>query len=417
MNLKLHELPFAALALSVIALNAYATVNASETETATISGKALYLQRMAMPPEAVLSVRVEDVTLADTKSPSLAEFNEPFGDRQVPIPFSMQVPNSAIIAKHSYNLRATISVNGEQRFATTRSYPVLTQDAKNEVELVLAPVRPGANASPTQAPATAPTSGDFATPATYSGVLPCADCPGIEHTLTLRSGGLYLLRRTYQDKPAGNYTEAGRWQAENGLLILNNGVENQLLEIVDATTLRQLDGNAQAIQTSANLDPRRAEQVDPIRDTLDWRGEFVYMADAANFTDCASGIRWLVATVEDYLAAERNYQKNRKALGKPLLVNFKGKLEMRPAMEGAPVEQMVITKFGKSQFGKTCAALTASKAKNKAGLKDTYWKLLELNGKGIAAVKSYRQQVHIILASENSRVFGYWRLQPADGEL
>lgn len=406
MNLKLSEFPFAVVIFSLMALNAFAAVTDPNPESTTVSGKALYLQRKAMPPEAVLSVRVEDVTLADAKSQNLGEFKEAFGDRQVPIPFSIQVRNAAIVAKHSYNLRATISVNGEMQFTTTRNYPVLTQDAKNEVELVLDPVRPVANASPAQSPPTAPTS-NFATPATYSGILPCADCLGIEHTLTLQSGGLYLFRRTYQDKPAGNHTETGRWQAENGLLILYNGVELQLFDIVDATSLRQLDRNAQTIQTSANLDLRRAERVVPISEPLDWHGEFVYMADAASFTDCVTGIRWPVATIEDYLATERNYQKNRKAPGKPLIVNFQGRLEVRPAMEGAPVEQMVITKFGKAQPGKACAALTASKAKNKGGLKDTYWKLLEIDGKKTPGVTSYKQQIHIIFASEGSRVFGY----------
>ena len=349
MNLKLSELTLSIVVFLLVVLNAHATTTAPNPETTTVSGKALYLQRMAMPPEAVLSVRVEDVTLADAKSQSLAEFKEPFGDRQVPIPFTIQVPNSAIVAKHSYNLRATISVNDVLRFTTTRSYPVLTQDAKNEAELVLEPVHPGANASPAQTPAIAPTSGDFATPATYSGVLPCADCPGIDHSLTLRSGGLYLLRRTYQDKPAGNHTETGRWQAENGLLILSNGLATQLFDIVDATTLRQLDSTAQAIKTKANLDLRRTEQLDPISDTLDWRGEFVYMADAATFTDCASGIRWPVATGEDYLAAERNYSKSRKKPGaNPSWLILRANWRVHPAMEGAPVEQMVITKFGKS---------------------------------------------------------------------
>ena len=49
-------------------------------------------------------------------------------------------------------------------------------------------------------------------PATYTGVLPCADCAGIVHTLTLRPDGLYFLRQTYLGKPGSAFSQAGGWQ-------------------------------------------------------------------------------------------------------------------------------------------------------------------------------------------------------------
>ncbi len=54
-----------------------------------VSGSAAYRQRIAMPPDAVLTVRVEDVSRADAPAPVLAETSEPFGARQVPIAFSL----------------------------------------------------------------------------------------------------------------------------------------------------------------------------------------------------------------------------------------------------------------------------------------------------------------------------------------
>ena len=51
--------------------------------------------------------------------------------------------------------------------------------------------------------------------------------------------------------------------------------------------------------------------------------------------------------------------------------------------------------------------MAAGKTKQKAELKDNYWKLLELDGKATPTAVSYKKQIHIIFASEGSRVFGY----------
>ena len=90
----------------------------------TVSGTAAYRQRSAMPPEAILTVRVEDVSRADIAAPALAETTEAFGERQVPIAYSLKVPSTAIDPNGRYALRATITVGGELRFTTTRRYPI-----------------------------------------------------------------------------------------------------------------------------------------------------------------------------------------------------------------------------------------------------------------------------------------------------
>ena len=87
-----------------------------------------------------------------------------------------------------------------------------------------------------------------------------------------------------------------------------------------------------------------------ISEPLRWRGEFLYMADSATFTDCATGLRWQVAMTADYLAMERNYQQSRSAPGAPLLVSFDGRLEVRPAMEEHRVSRSWLI-FGSSHPG------------------------------------------------------------------
>jgi len=380
-----------------------ATLQAQPAEGFVIvNGSAAYRQRIAMPPDAVLTVRVEDVSRADAPAPVLAETREPFGTRQVPITFSLQVSSVAIDPRLSYAVRATITVGGELRFTTTRNYAVLTRGAPNHVDLVLDAVQPAPAAAP------GPAVG-FALPATFAGVMPCADCAGIAQTLTLRADGLYRLRRTYLDKPDGPFAELGRWMADASgkRLTLRSGSEILLFEVKDNTTLRLLDRLGQPITSNANLDLRRSAQVDPVNEPLRWRGEFVYLADAATFTDCASGLHWPVAMTADYQTLERNYLQSRSAPGKPLLVSFDGRLEVRPSMEGPPREQMVVDRFGSSQPGVSCGSAASGKGDVKAELKDTYWKLIELDGATIVMAPAQQREVRITLAGEGSRLFGF----------
>lgn len=249
---------------------------------------------------------------------------------------------------------------------------------------------------------------DFALPATFAGVTPCADCVGITQTLTLRTDGLYRLRRTYLGKPDGPFNELGRWTigASGQRLTLRSGSETLLFEVKDNETLRLLDRLGQPITSVANLDVRRTAQVDPISEPLNWRGEFRYLADLATFTDCASGMRWPVAMTADYLAMERNYLQSRNASGSPLLVIFTGRIEVRPAMEGPLREQMVVDRFGSSQPGATCDQAVSGKSDVMAKLKDTYWKLIELNGAKVVMAPTQQREVRITLASEGARLFG-----------
>lgn len=274
--------------------------------------------------------------------------------------------------------------------------------ASNHVGLVLDAVQ----SAPASAPA--PAVG-FALPATFAGVMPCADCAGITHTLTLRADGLYRLRRTYLGKPDGPFNELGRWttDASGQRLTLRSGSETLLFEVKDNETLRLLDCLGQPITSVANLNLRRTAQVDPISEPLNWRGEFRYLADSATFTDCASGMRWPVAMTADYLALERNYLQSRRAPGAPLLVIFTGRIEMRPAMEGPLREQMVVDRFASSQIGTICELAASEKGSVSARLKDTYWKLIELDGAKIVLAPTQQREVRITLASEGARLFGF----------
>lgn len=78
-------------------------------------------------------------------------------------------------------------------------------------------------------------------------------------------------------------------------------------------------------------------------DTHYFSGEFVYMADAAVFYDCATGAHYPVSQQDAYLEAERKYMDLKPEPGQRVFVELKGALDSLPGMEeGTRVRALVI---------------------------------------------------------------------------
>lgn len=98
-----------------------------------ISGSVAYRERMALPADSTVTVRVEDVSRADAPADVLAEQTIATAGRQVPIPFELEVPGNLIQADHRYGLRAEIrTADGRRLFATTNHHPVITAGSPTE---------------------------------------------------------------------------------------------------------------------------------------------------------------------------------------------------------------------------------------------------------------------------------------------
>ncbi|HEX6828787.1 MAG TPA: YbaY family lipoprotein [Burkholderiales bacterium] len=103
---------------------------------ALVTGTATYRERIALTPDAVLEVTLEDVSRADAPAVVLGRARvEPAG--QVPIRFEIAYDPAQIDDSHSYTLRARISAGGRLMFTTDRAYPVITRGNPTEVELIL----------------------------------------------------------------------------------------------------------------------------------------------------------------------------------------------------------------------------------------------------------------------------------------
>lgn len=104
----------------------------------TVQVSVTYRERILLPPGHQLTVRIEDVSLADAPSRILAEHKETLDGRGPPYVATLGVPVSAIDPRHSYAARAEIrDPAGGLRFVTDSRYPVLTHGAGASVEIVL----------------------------------------------------------------------------------------------------------------------------------------------------------------------------------------------------------------------------------------------------------------------------------------
>jgi|GEM_PF-1540677 len=117
---------------------------APNAATASVTGTVSYLQRIALSPTAVVSVRLVDVSLADAPATVLASqtITDP---GQVPVAFELTYDPSKIDERMSYAVRAEIRAAGQLLFTTDQSYPVITKGNPNMVALVLVAVSGSGN--------------------------------------------------------------------------------------------------------------------------------------------------------------------------------------------------------------------------------------------------------------------------------
>ena len=92
-------------------------------EEIALTGEVAYRERIALPPNAVLTVRLTDVSLADAPGAVVAEQKiEPAG--QVPIKFELRYDPAVVQPKMNYALQARITVDDKLWFTTDQRYAV-----------------------------------------------------------------------------------------------------------------------------------------------------------------------------------------------------------------------------------------------------------------------------------------------------
>ena len=135
-----------------VALALAVTTALTAETTGRIKCSALYRERMALPPDAVLEAMLEDVSKVDSPAETIASARiEKPGNP--PFTFEIAFDPAKIDESHRYIVRARVLVGGTQLFAS-QAYPVLTRGNGNEVQILLrrtAPPRAGTPQLPDEA--------------------------------------------------------------------------------------------------------------------------------------------------------------------------------------------------------------------------------------------------------------------------
>ena len=103
-----------------------------------LTGTVTYLQRIALPPDAVIDVQLQDVSLQDVPATVIASERYIAGGRQVPFPYELAYDPAGIDPGHTYAVAARITVDGKLRWINTQHFGVLTRGAPvTDVEILV----------------------------------------------------------------------------------------------------------------------------------------------------------------------------------------------------------------------------------------------------------------------------------------
>ncbi|MBS1737591.1 MAG: copper resistance protein NlpE N-terminal domain-containing protein [Bacteroidetes bacterium] len=83
----------------------------------------------------------------------------------------------------------------------------------------------------------------------WAGVLPCADCSGIQYELTLRNNQSYHEKMTYEGKNVNPFSEEGSWSiSPQGKLVLSSSSNSKMQFLIEDKKLRMLDQDGKIIK-------------------------------------------------------------------------------------------------------------------------------------------------------------------------
>ena len=241
-------------------------------------------------------------------------------------------------------------------------------------------------------------------PATFAGLLPCPDCVGARCQINLLPGGAYMRRSTYLLNGRDEvYYDLGAWSiAGDGTLILSGDREGDTRWAVEeARTLRKLDRRGNPLDSKPPSELTRRPTLEAMEPRLKLSGMFRYMADAARFRECRSGLQWPVEMSGEYRTLERVYTVRRAAPGSELLVTLQVRIEPRPKMEGkGPEPTLIVEKFVDAMPGRRC-----DEQPPQSDLEDSRWRPVRIGDRSVT-VPADQREPWIVLESISKRVTG-----------
>jgi len=402
-----------AAAISVHSSSAAPALPATETATARIVGFATYRERMAMPRGAVFEASLEGEDQWEASGETIARVRDE-DPGQVPIAFEIPFDPRRMDPEGRYVVRASVYVGGRLRFTGTVAYREAAQDQRDRITVLMRGVsadqpdpgrdrdrEPGRDRD--RVPDERAAENLLGIPATFIGVVPCADCDGIRHQINLLRGGAFMQGMTYfREGHDETVYELGKWSVsrDGNTVTLEGAKERSAWTVRNRITLRR--GAARRGDSRQPYDLTRRREFEPMEPRLSVTGMFRYLADAPSFRDCASGLQWPVAMSNDYRALERASRDRRGRPGAELLVSLKARIEERSNMEGTGGEPfLVVEHFLRATPGEDCEEPSGN-----AGIEDTRWRPVRIGDRPVV-VSGQDREPWILLEPHSTRATGF----------
>ena len=238
-------------------------------------------------------------------------------------------------------------------------------------------------------------------PASFTGTLPCSDCPGVKHQLNLMNDRWYLLRRDYLEQDQVDY-QLGRWSiSTNQQLQLHSEHELLRFNAMDTSTLTLQDPQRPDNDSLIHYPLSRTPHFEHFDAPLELRGNYRLMAGTGLFTECITGQRWPMNDEADHSPLQRAYTEMRAHPAQQLLVTLNATLT-QTASRDMPHTQLSLTA---NQVHGVWPGETCGQQGKIAVLENTYWKLTRLDDTPVIPEQS-NQEAHIILDQSERRMSG-----------
>jgi putative lipoprotein len=117
------EIPMKKLVLILATALLGACALPQSTHQASLDGELFYLQRVALPAAATMTVSLQDISRADAPVVILARQTGPVTG-QVPLPFALAYDPKQVQAGHRYSVSAHIELDGKLLFVSTERHDV-----------------------------------------------------------------------------------------------------------------------------------------------------------------------------------------------------------------------------------------------------------------------------------------------------
>jgi copper homeostasis protein (lipoprotein) len=238
-------------------------------------------------------------------------------------------------------------------------------------------------------------------PALFSGLLPCADCPGIRYELDLRQGNIYFLRMTYLDPGHDrSYDDIGTWSMASDLHTLalrGSRLSPLLFSILNSKTLRKLDSEGQQIESELNYNLNRSETYAPLTPEIPLRGTYSLSDGQAVVKECATGLELRLAGEAAAQLAEQ-FASMKEDKRHALVVAAEGRIEAPGDVRQAT---FVLTSAARFWPGETCAVRGVTHE-----LEDSRWVVVQL-GDDPVVVRAGRPEPYIVLQSATNEIAGH----------